>query len=212
MNITYEKLTTKDYQRVKELVTQAWFEEYNFSKKVIDLYAKGYLYMYLSELDYCIVAKDGDRVVGFIFGRNNKVNLFKKIHYKLKLFFVGLRLLFSKAGRRGLKINHITNKVNAELYKKSKTTAKAELVLFIVDEAYRGQGIGSKLERDFYEFLKNNNKKYVYLYTDTYSNFAYYEQRGYKRMAELDVDFHIEGEEDDKPTYYIYVKEIVWVA
>ena len=207
MEIRYEKMSKKDYADVKRLITEAWFSDYPFPKEIIDLYSKGYLYMYLSELDYCVVAKDGDKTVGFIFGRNNKVSHLQKMLYKSKLFFVGLSLLFSKAGRRGLKINHITNVANKKLYKMSKIDTTSELVLFIVDDKYRGLGIGSKLEKDFCDFLFKEGKDSVYLYTDTYSNYKYYENRGYERMAETEVDFKIEEERGEQlPKYYLYLK------
>lgn len=98
MDIIYTDMTKKDYPDVKRLIKEAWFSEYNFSKRMIEKYARGYLYMYLSELDYCKVAKDGDNVIGFIFGRCNKVSLAKRIKYKTKLLFLGLSLLFFNAG------------------------------------------------------------------------------------------------------------------
>lgn len=209
MSITYEKMTKRDYPFVKELITQAWFSEYTFSKNVINLYAKGYLYMYLSELDYCVVARDGEKTIGFLFGRNGKINFFKKLYYKMRLFFVGVSLLFTRAGRRGLKITRITNKSNKILYKNANTDIKSELVLFIVDEKYRGNSIGSKLEKDFCDFLTKQGKKGVYLYTDTYSNFEYYEHRNYSRRGEIEVDFKIKGEvENPSPKYYIYIKNL----
>jgi len=202
-------MTKADYIPVKNLITDAWFSEYIFPKRTIRLYANGYLYMYLSELDYCMVAKDGDETIGFIFGRNNNINIFKKLYYKMKLFFVGLQLLMTKSGRRGIKINRITNKTNKQLYKMSNLKTNCELVLFIVDEKYRGFGVGSSLEKDFCDYLKQSGKETVYLYTDTYSNFKYYENRGYTRLGELDVDFKIKGEEDDPlPKYFIYAKNL----
>ena len=206
MNIHYEEMQKSDYNRIMELITQAWFSEYNFSKRVISLYAKGYLYMYLSELSYKQVAKDGGKVVGFLFGRCDKVNPFKALYYKTKLFFVGLNLLFTKAGRRGLKINHKTNVANKALFKDAKIDDGAELVLFIVDEAYRGCGIGSTLEKNFYTHAKKSKKDTLYLYTDTYSNYEFYENKDYTRQGEVYVDFNLPHEENG--TYYIYTKEL----
>ena len=211
MNLKYEKMSKSDYADVRRLIKQAWFsdEEYEkFSKRTIDLYEKGYLYMYLSELDYCKVVKDGNNVIGFIFGRGKKIKLTTKIFYKIKLFFIGLSLLMTKSGRRGIKITRITTKANKYLYKNSSVKPECELVLFIVDKNYQGQKIGSTLEKDFCDYVKSIGKDSLYLYTDTYSNYEYYEHRGYKRTGEIDVDFKIKGEEEySKSKYYIYVKE-----
>lgn len=209
MAISYRIMEKKDYNRVKELITQAWFSEYPFKKKIIRLYAKAYLYSYLAEANFQRVACDGDKVCGFIFGRYKKAKRLKALRYNFKLLWILFRMLFSKPGRRGLKIAYKTEKVNAKLMKPFKKQLKNELVLFIVDDAYHGQGIGSSLEKSFIEFLNHRNADNVYLYTDTYSNFHFYEHRGYERFAELEVDFGIKDEDvDGLPVYYLYARKL----
>ena len=67
MDIKYEKMTKNDHKDIKRLITEAWFSDYTFKDFYIKLYASGYLNMYLAHADYKVVAKDGDKVVGFIF-------------------------------------------------------------------------------------------------------------------------------------------------
>ena len=209
MDIKYVEMTKKDHKDIKRLITEAWFSDYPFKQKYIKLYASGYLNMYLSESDYKIVAKDGDKIVGFIFGNLNKAPLKQRIISKTKLFFYAIYMLFSYPGRRGLKITQITNRVNKELLKPFKKELKNELILFIVDENYRGKGIGTQLEKMYTDFLKENKVQKMFLFTDTYSNFEYYEQRGYERKGSLPVDFKTKHEEIDPVSeYYIYIKEL----
>ncbi len=209
MEIKYERMTENDYPAIKKLITEAWFGDYEFKKKYIKQYANCYLYMYLSESDFQTVAKDGDKVVGFIFGKYRKLPFKTRAKYSWKLLGLGIKMLFSYPGRRGIKMTLITDKVNKKLLKPFKKELKAELVLFIVDEDYRKLGIGSTLQDGFCDYLRRHNVKNVYLYTDTYSNFEYYEHRGYERKGALPVDFKIKGEEmDPLPEYFIYVKEL----
>ncbi len=209
MEIKYEKMTKSDYPEIKNLIKEAWFNEYPFARKYIKQYEDGYLYMYLYESDYQVVAKDNGKVVGFIFGKYKNPPFKVRLKYALKLLGLGIKMLFSYPGRRGIKMTLITNKINNKLLKPHKKDLQAELVLFIVDENYRKHGIGSTLQEDFCEYLKKHNVKNVYLYTDTYSNFEYYEHRGYVRKRALPVDFKIKGEEmDPLPEYFIYVKEL----
>ena len=209
MDIKYVEMTKKDHKDIKRLITEAWFSDYPFKEKYIKLYASGYLNMYLSESDYKIVAKDGDKVVGFIFGNLNKPPLKQRIISKTKLFFYAIYMLFSYPGRRGLKITQITNRVNKKLLKPFKKELKNELILFIVDEKYRGKGIGTQLEKMYTDFLKENKVKKMFLFTDTYSNYEYYEHRGYERKGSLPVDFKTKHEEIDPISeYYIYIKEL----
>lgn len=209
MAIKYLPMTKQDHKDIKRLITDAWFSDYPFKEKYIKLYASGYLNMYLAEADYEMVAKDGDKVVGFIFGNIKKTPFKQRFVAKLKLFFYFIYMLFSYPGRRGIKITLITDKVNKTLLKPYKKTHKNELILFIVDEAYRGMGIGSTLEKMYTEKLKENGINNVFLFTDTYSNYQYYEHRGYERKGALPVDFGLKNSEIDPVSeYYIYIKEL----
>ena len=209
MAITYVPMTKQDHKDIKRLITEAWFSDYPFKKKYIKLYASGYLNMYLSHSDYKMVAKDGDKVVGFLFGNIKKAPFKQRLVSNFKLFLYFIYMLFSYPGRRGLKITYITDKVNKKLLAPYKKTHKNELILFIVDEAYRGYGIGSTLEKMYTTALKEKGIKNVFLFTDTYSNYKYYEHRGYERKGELPVDFGLKNSEIDPISeYYIYIKEL----
>ena len=209
MAIKYLPMTKEDHKDIKRLITEAWFSDYPFKEKYIKLYASGYLNMYLSEADYKMVAKDGDKVVGFIFGNIKKAPFKQRFISKFKLFIYFFYMLFSYPGRRGLKITFITDKVNKKLLAPYKKSHKNELILFIVDENYRGYGIGSTLEKMYTSALKEKGIKNVFLFTDTYSNYQYYEHRGYERKGELPVDFKIKKSEiDPESEYYIYIKEL----
>lgn len=210
MGISYRKMLKKDHAAIKRLVTEAWFDGYDFPKCVIKMYAKGYLYGYLSESNFRYVAvNDNDETVGFIFGRVKKVGFWQRFYYNFRLALVGFKLLFFKSGRRGIKIERITNKVNSKLLKQSPVELRNELVLFIVDSNYRKNGIGTVLEKLYVDYVKANNEDKYFLYTDTYSNVGYYESKGYKRASEAVVNFKIKGEiEDPLPIYYVYYKEV----
>lgn len=209
MDIKYEEMTKKDYEAIKRLITEAWFSDYPFKEKYIKLYAQGYLNMYLAKADYKIVAKDNDKVVGFLFGNVKKAPFWQRVLAKIKLFWLGFSMLFSYPGRRGIKITLITDKVNKQLLKPYKKYVKNELILFIVDEKYQGCGIGSTLEKMFCKELKDNGVNNLYLFTDTYSNYTYYEHRGYDRKGTMPVDFGIKDSEIDPVSeYYIYIKEL----
>ncbi len=210
MQISYRKMLKKDHATIKRLVTEAWFSDYNFPKCVIKMYAKGYLYGYLSESNFQYVAvNDQDEAVGFIFGRVKKVGFWQKFYYNLRLALIGFKLFFFKSGRRGIRIERITNKVNSKLLKQSPVELKNELVLFIVDEKYRKNGIGTALEKLFVDFVKSQGEDKYFLFTDTYSNVAYYESKGYIRASETEVDFNVDGEKEEPlPYYYVYYKKV----
>ncbi|MBQ3024354.1 MAG: GNAT family N-acetyltransferase [Spirochaetaceae bacterium] len=209
MKITCRKMQKTDYQEIKKLIIQAWFSEYKFSNKIKGYYASAYLRLYLSESNYRIVVCDNDNVIAFLFGRHRKVNFFEKYYNLFLLLVIKFFFLFSKPGRRKNKILKKTKKVNNTLYKKYKKVLFNELVLFIVEKKYQGYGIGTKLENDFSNYLKEKGEEYVYLFSDTYSNYQFYKKKGYIKGGELEVDFDIEGEREETcPKYFIYYKEL----
>lgn len=210
MSIQYRKMNRGDYQAVKALIRQAWFDEYDFKDRVKNAYARAYLRIYLADSNYRMVAcNDENEVIGFLLGKRRKVNFFVKHYHLFMLFWIQLGFIFTKPGRRKNKILRKTEEVNRRLLKKHEKYLFNELALFIIDEDYQGQGIGTKLERDFSDYLKANNEKYLYLFSDTYSNYEFYERRNYVRGGELVVDFDIEGEKEfPLPIYFIYYKEL----
>ena len=209
MNIEYRKMKKRDYNRVKELIIEAWFSEYDFSKRIIKSYANAYLQTYLADSNYRMVAVDNGNVVAFLLGKHRKINFFVKHKHLFLLFWIKLGLLFTKPGRRKLKILAKTDDVNNRLFMNHKDYLFNELALFIVDKKYQGIGIGTKLEKDFSNYLTARGERYMYLYSDTYSNYHFYENKGYIRGGELVVDFEIEGEKEyPLPIYFIYYKQL----
>ena len=104
MDIKFRKMTKKDHPVIKELISEAWFKEYTFKRTTIKQYEQAYLYMYLADSNYNMVATHNDTVIGFLFANIKKVNFFKRAYYNTRLFFLALRMLLTKNGRRGIKI------------------------------------------------------------------------------------------------------------
>lgn len=206
-----EHLTFEDYKKIydldiKSLIINEWFIDYKCTDKIKNTYSLGYLYMYLAKSNYKKVVKINDEVVGFIFAKVGHVSIFNNLKYKLKLFFSCFILLFSSWGKRGIKINRITNKVNRSLYKDFKQTYKNCIELFIVNKDYRNQGIGSKLITDLEQAIKENNNNNLYLFSDSYSNYEFYLKHNFILLKEEIVDFKVKDEPISK--YCIIGKNI----
>ncbi len=207
MDIIYRKFKKDDLKYIEKLIYDEWFKNYKFSERIKKLYTKGYINLYLNKTNYIEVAELDNQLVGFLFGRIKKTSFLKTLKYKINLLIIFFKLLFSKAGRRGIKINKITNKSNNQLKKDSKMKLESELCLFIVNKDIRGNKIGVTLLNNFIEVLKENNIKNNYLFTDTYCDYNYYERLGYNKISKIDVSFNIKGE-NDKPVYFIFVKDL----
>ena len=210
--ISYRKLKHKDKKYITNYINQAWFEEENVNEKAKKLYSIGYYYMYLRLSNYVEIAtNEQNECVGFVFGRGKHVNIFRYLYYTIPYLITGLRLFLFKDGRRGLKVEFKTFKINKNLRKQVKEKIEGELQLFIVNENYRKNGIGTTLQKNFIEYLKKHNSNNYSLYTDTFSNYQYYDNNGFKKVAEMEVDFGFEDqlqEDGSLPKYFIYLKSI----
>ena len=205
MDIKYRTLCKKDFKQIKHLISEAWFSGYDLPKKYKVMYADAYINYYLGNSNYTEVALDNDKIIGFIFAKAKKVSFFHKLKYNFKLFLLLFKFFFSKAGRYGLFVIKREIQVNKKLIKPLKKELHNEINLIITDSSYRGHGIGSKLESNFTEFLKNNNEHHIYLYTDTYSNYKFYFPLGYKKIAEEKAPK--EFGDDENSAYFIFKKE-----
>lgn len=204
MDIKYHLISRKDYRNIKKLIKEAWFgDDYLDQPANLKVYATGYIYMHMSTSSYLIGAYDNDKLIGFLFGSCYKDKIKHRFKNKVKKFLVGFRMLFTKIGRRGLRVYFEEKKIDKSL-KKDYPYEDNEICLFIVDEEYRSIGIGSNLQAHYIEYLKGFDCHNFYLFTDTYSNFSFYDKHGYKRYRTQKVTYG-NGEESE---YYIYLKEI----
>ena len=206
MTIKYRKIKKQDYPYIKELVKDAWFKDYPLSEKIKYKYATGYLHFHLGNSNFVNVATIDDKLVGFIFGRVKKTSFFHKLPHYLRLSFLCFSLLFSKAGRRGIKVFRYEEKLDDKLIRPYKNDLHNEINLFIINKDYRGQGIGSTLEDSFIKFCKDNSEHHVYVYTDTYSNYEYYLHKNYKIIGST-KDFLEADYVDNDSAYYLLKKE-----
>lgn len=87
------------------------------------------------------------------------------------------------------------------LYDQHRSHTEAEVVLFIVDESVRGQGVGKSLWLAMLDLLDQAGVKRYFLYTDTDCNYMFYEYRGMLRIEERIGVAGPLGEPLDKFTY-----------
>lgn len=78
-----------------------------------------------------------------------------------------------------------------------------ELVYFIASKRMRGRGIGTKLIDSYIDYLRSRGMKRMFLYTDDFSRYRFYERMGFVRDACKTI--FIDGGDHE---YYIYSKEL----
>ena len=92
--------------------------------------------------------------------------------------------------------------LDSQLLKASKISFEGELAFFAVDAGQRGTGIGRELYEHFLRYLKRENLKNFYLYTDCTCNVGFYEHQGLERLGER--KYSLLPYVDEAMEFYIY--------
>lgn len=182
-NIVFREIDERDYENLEKIICKTWEFDKDCTEKTAVILSKAYLSNCLKNQTYTEVAIVDGNVAGVIVGRNTKkLNMNFKI--RIRKFFSVLKLKLTREGRRVVEIKSEVDSINKKLLKKSKYDYGGEIPLFIMDEKYRGFGIGKSLFKDMLKFMGKDNVKSLYLYTDTDCNYKFYEKQGMKRRKE----------------------------
>lgn len=192
-NLTFREYRDRDYPDCQALVDKAWGFEKHFHP--YDLAALGkYLYTMgsVAMSNYRVVAEHDGKVVGFIFGYNEKLPLPKHELRKLSSRLAILkRILFMK----GLTFREKLDFLNSMgTHEKNRTVllkrGKSEIVLFVVHPTFQGQGIGKKLFEGFRFFCEKAKVKSIIVETNKLGAASFYERIGFMRIGDFDSPLH----------------------
>lgn len=205
--LSFRPYGNDDLDACTELSKQAWPVVFKFAdEKNASPFIKAYVLNNLNTANYAEVCCDGDKIVGFLFANLKKYRgtTIEKSGNR-KLFFDYL------AGKYG-KVRKRFRLLFAQMW----ATAKAEhicknfdgeILLFVVDAAYRGHGIGKTLMGHFLEYAKQNKLKNVFLATDPLCNWVFYEKIGFVKFGEY-YDNSLSILMGQHANSYIYYKQL----
>lgn len=190
-SLVYRKIRKSDYSRVKELIIEAFkFKQYTSNSKVLDIFSETYLRRCLLAQNYSQVVEENGEVIGLLLGKINKKNKFlKNAPNLLSLFICWVRALLTDKKNKAFFLEY--KKVSdayANLIKECNENFDGEVVLFIVGEKCRGKGIGRRLVNNYLYFCKSNNVRSLYLFTDSKCNYGFYDNNGFERMGQKQIN------------------------
>lgn len=210
-HVTFRQYRNNDYSDCETLVDNAWGFEKHFHPNDLAVLAK-YLYTMgsVAMSNYRIVAEHDDKVVGFIFGYNERIPLPKHELSKLSSRLAILkRLLFMK----GMVLREKLDFLNAMgTHEKNRTAllkrGKSEIVLFVVHPTFQGRGIGKKLFEGFRIFCEKANVESIVVETNKLGAAGFYERIGFTRIGDFDSPLHSHVTKNGQACLYEYVLQI----
>lgn len=203
-SLVYRKIRKSDYSTVKELINEAFkFKQYTSNSKVLDIFLETYLRRCLLVQNYSQVVEENGEVIGLLLGKaNNKNNFLKNAPNICSLLICWIRtLLTNKEDKAFLLEYKKVSDAYANLIKECNENFDGEVVLFIVGEKCRGKGIGRRLVNNYLCFCKNNNVTNLYLFTDSKCNYGFYDNNGFKRMGEKQININTVNGPSDLGVY-----------
>lgn len=202
-DITLRPIQKKDFSRIQQMIKQAWKYEEMSNSETANRMAKAFLSSCLCNQTFtCVALNAQDQAIGVIMGNDRKHHRCP-LKYRIQQLHSILSLFLHKEGRRIAMMFKDISAIDNGLLKESKIEYDGEIAFFVMDEAYRGKGIGKQLFSTLQEYMKNANVEKYFLYTDTSCNYPFYEHQGLIRRGEKKHAFHINGQKA-MMSFFIY--------
>jgi len=141
--------------------------------------------------DWRKVACDSESVIGFLFGATRRK---KSLRTTLDILRSSIIFTFRSYTRRPGDLRKLFSFFCRNILTESKvflhsSDADGEVAFFVINESYRGLGIGRSLMNGFLDFAKRTGVSEVSVYTTNPGcNWKFYEIAGFKVKASFDDD------------------------
>ena len=193
----------RDYKHCERLVEKAWNFDRIFPNPALRKIASlGYTKGSLEDSNYSQVVEVNGRIAGFLFGRNER-----KPHFKFFVWFrmqMLWRLLFFR-GKRSER-DALLTALNVHVDNRSEIVPRgaSEILLFVVDPEFQGQGIGNLLWGRFKQNCIDARVESVYVSTNTSGATGFYESIGFTHVGDFVSPLHRIAQWPGIPCMYQY--------
>ena len=143
-----------------------------------------YLYEILEESEELVFEIDNGKVIGICgYAKwNSKKHIFrKKFYHILKVLLMHSPMIKNKEEMYKYHKNYNYIPENMKGY------FDGEIPIIILNNGYRGKGIGKKMILEIFEKAKNSGMKNIQILTDESSNYKFYEHLGCKKVYETTI-------------------------
>lgn len=187
MSFYYREIKKEDYTAIKNIINESFgLYRYVNDKRVLGSFLNSYLYSCLSEATFTCAAVRDERVVGVIMG-NAKRDYRSGSHLKYTLaagYYSAAMTVKSAIYSTPVSDYRRMHRIYHELRSDCGREFDGVLTLFAITEDCRGLGAGKELLNRLLEYLKKQQVKSIYLYTDSACNVGFYEHEGFERLCE----------------------------
>lgn len=151
------------------------------------------------------------RVVGILLGAAMPKWRYLRTGLMYAVFGFGHRAFWNKYNMSPFAKKHLRQLgvgYSPHVYKHPPVWPWAEIIVFAIDEHFRGKGIGIKLMDAFLDQVRQKNIPKATVSTDTEMSWEFYEKYGFKRIVTFSLSAYKLILPEKKPEGYIYAIEL----
>ena len=182
--VTYHEVSEEYFDGMAKLISDQWATP-SIRDNPVAMKHSGLLsvYYFMVHHTFTCVAEDNGKVIGLIICTDIRERPVDMKYVRLLINEVAYMICNPETRDDGLAWGDYT-RVARELEDRVVHDIDAEAELFVVDPAYRGQGIGKKLFRSMVEYYKKAGIDSFFLHTDTACSYPFYDRMGMTRIGE----------------------------
>ncbi|SEJ95910.1 GNAT family N-acetyltransferase [Paenibacillus polymyxa] len=194
MNLDIRDIRKEDIEPIKSIIADTWnAKDFIEDDGVINAaVTMMFISPILNKSTFGRVATLDGEVIGVIFGsRVGEITSYRLLQEDYTSELLQLLNLNAIERKVFVELTSMTNEAYSKLIRGKEDEFQGCLEFFAVSEGARGKKVGKQLFNELISYLKNTKTNKIYVYTDTMSNYGFYDHNGFVRLDEEVTVFNL---------------------
>ncbi|MBE3648801.1 GNAT family N-acetyltransferase [Paenibacillus polymyxa] len=194
MNLDIRDIRKEDIEPIKAIIADTWnakdfIEDDGIINATVTMM---FISPILNKSTFGRVATLDGEVIGVIFGsRVGEITSYRLLQEDYTSELLQLLNLNDIERKVFVELTSMTNEAYSKLIRGKEDEFQGCLEFFAVSEGARGKKVGKQLFNELISYLKNTKTNKIYVYTDTMSNYGFYDHNGFVRLDEEVTVFNL---------------------
>ncbi|MEK5406615.1 GNAT family N-acetyltransferase [Paenibacillus sp. FSL W8-0439] len=194
MNLDIRDIRKEDIEPIKSIIADTWnakdfIEDDGIINAAVTMM---FISPILNKSTFGRVATLDGEVIGVIFGsRVGEITSYRLLQEDYISELLQLLNLNDIERKVFVELTSMTNEAYSKLIRGKENEFQGCLEFFAVSEGARGKKVGKQLFNELISYLKNTKTNKIYVYTDTMSNYGFYDHNGFVRLDEEVTVFNL---------------------
>ncbi|MDN4079297.1 GNAT family N-acetyltransferase [Paenibacillus polymyxa] len=194
MNLDIRDIRKEDIEPIKAIIADTWnakdfIEDDGIINATVTMM---FISPILNKSTFGRVATLDGEVIGVIFGsRVGEITSYRLLQEDYTSELLQLLNLNDIERKVFVELTSMTNEAYSKLIRGKEDEFQGCLEFFAVSEEARGKKVGKQLFNELISYLKNTKTNKIYVYTDTMSNYGFYDHNGFVRLDEEVTVFNL---------------------